>query len=113
MLTSRLGVSNVIVPLVIDGPLKLTLFVVNRPYGLDRYQTPFPQSNSPVGYCPVSAWSCPARSSNVIVCVPPGVAVAVGGTVGVALAVGVLAGVVVAVGGAGVLVAVGPPGVGV
>jgi hypothetical protein len=50
-LTSRRpGLKNVTVPLVIPGPLKLTLFVGNCPYGLERYQAPLPQSTSPVGY---------------------------------------------------------------
>ena len=98
--------------LVRSDPLKPTLLVVKAPQGPEWYHWPVPQSTTPAGYCPLSGWFCPGRSSNVTVCAP-GVAVLVGVVVRVAVAVavavpaGVVVGVVLDVAvGAGVLVGV-------
>ncbi len=65
----RSATSRVKVALV--GPLrKETLLVVKAPYGPECHHWLLPQSITPGGYCPLSAWFSPARSSNVTISVP-------------------------------------------
>src|SRR5438105_398051 len=71
------------------GPLKLTLLVVKRCHGRDKYQSPVPQSATPAGYAPSSGRSGLDRSSNVMVAAgTDGVAVAIGMGVAVGVDVG-------------------------
>src|SRR5205807_503568 len=79
---SRRGVSRVNDPLVMPGPLTLTLLVVNWPQGAERYQGPLPQSMTPLGYWPLRLRSWPARSSKMTV-------IGVGAWVGAVVAVAV------------------------
>ncbi len=50
---------------------------------------PVPQSNTPLGYCPVKTWPCPARSSKVTMTLP---GAALGTTVGTLVGAAVVLG---------------------